>query len=99
MIKQAALALFLIASLPACQNSNDNNRAPGPVGSRTTNPDKTCNKVCKNLLAECGVDGEAPSLALDSCSLDCQEGLFSTEEMTCLSDLTCNESSDACLEE
>jgi hypothetical protein len=95
MIKQAALALFLFLPLSAC-GGDDNNRAPAPTGSRTTNPDKNCHRICKNLLAECG---DFASLALDNCSLDCQSGLFSDEEMTCLTDLTCNEASDACLED
>lgn len=100
MLKQAAIGLFLFLPLSACGHNDDNNRAPAPIGTPASqNPSKDCKKVCKNLLAECGDDGEVPSLALDNCSLDCQADLFSTEEKTCLSDLTCNEPSDACLEE
>jgi hypothetical protein len=97
MIKQAALVLFLFLPQSACGQSDDNNRAPVPLVSRTTNPDENCNRVCENLLAECGSDGEPASLALDDCSLECQLGFFSEEEKTCLADLACNEPSDACL--
>lgn len=98
MIKQAALALLLVLPLSACGQDDDNTR-PAPTSTRIPRPGTDCQRVCKNLLGECGSADEVQSLALDDCSRECKANLFSPEEQTCLADLRCLEPSDACLED
>jgi hypothetical protein len=98
----AAMSLLVGLATAGCddESSCPDDECMRPTGSRPAPDEGTlpdlprCADACKNLLGECDAQIEGETLECErSCRAD-----FTREEIGCLAELSCGDSTDVCLD-